>query len=417
MPRFETLPLEVRWKIYSYLLLAENAWNPKRIEDKLSLSEDTFIHSPKFTTGLFITNRQISHESRTYFYRENAFVAIRLPSMDTRLILYAQQLFPCVILGSELALDTSHCLSNAVINTVFRYDFRSGSSRTVVGDRLLVFGANRIRDFRRLIDLRSQGCPPLSRKEYSGYIEDYYLNPSFENQNGYRERIQEPWNNIRHVSKTEDKNHPSGSTIILDIHMDPKFVLEDCVRLFEMGVSLNAERYYCTAMAYFNIVAEAIGTTKRSFRSRMPCSSLMAKVELYSARNYIDLGGSACLYVGSACQALINWIGMLEEGRLAELPPDALWSWYEWAVSLCWEGQCYHEVRELLDMANVHVEVEPNILEERKKWLLEMRILVAKVMLEYQTPLVTRYIKKKEQEGVSGPIPTKRKLRGRNKKY
>lgn len=62
------LPLEIRLKIYSYLLLDYNV---------VTLSPDRHLYS-SFTTSIFTVNRQLSVEARHYFYTQNAFVVIEV---------------------------------------------------------------------------------------------------------------------------------------------------------------------------------------------------------------------------------------------------------------------------------------------------------------------------------------------------
>ena len=67
----DTIPLELRHEIYSYLLIDENTAIPANEDPEKA---DWF--KPQTATSLFCVNRQIHDENTQYFYRENLFVGI-----------------------------------------------------------------------------------------------------------------------------------------------------------------------------------------------------------------------------------------------------------------------------------------------------------------------------------------------------
>lgn len=66
-PTFQTIPLELRRKVYDYLLLDQNVCYTK--VDKRMQS--------RYCTSLFTVSQQISMESLDYFYTQNVFVGIQ----------------------------------------------------------------------------------------------------------------------------------------------------------------------------------------------------------------------------------------------------------------------------------------------------------------------------------------------------
>ena len=75
---FTTIPIETRLEIYSYLLLSFNAVGQKSVERPYHMENpEAVVEVPQISTALFTINRQISQETINYFYRENAFVAVR----------------------------------------------------------------------------------------------------------------------------------------------------------------------------------------------------------------------------------------------------------------------------------------------------------------------------------------------------
>jgi hypothetical protein len=71
---FTTIPLELRYQIYSYLLLDRNAAYVASEDSKISY-ERTIVKF-KYDTALFTVSKQISVESLEYFYSQNTFVII-----------------------------------------------------------------------------------------------------------------------------------------------------------------------------------------------------------------------------------------------------------------------------------------------------------------------------------------------------
>ena len=76
MPSFETLPVEIRWQIYSYLLLGDDVVQLERNSRLLSLL-------PNFQTAIFRLNKRISAEALLYFHEQNAFVTVTLSYTDS----------------------------------------------------------------------------------------------------------------------------------------------------------------------------------------------------------------------------------------------------------------------------------------------------------------------------------------------
>ncbi|MCJ1326101.1 hypothetical protein MMC10_002765 [Thelotrema lepadinum] len=78
-----TIPVELRFEIYSYLLLTFNNTDEvrKRNDHFDPRCQECTVWIPQISTSLFIVNKQISLEALRYFYRKNAFVAIRTPFM------------------------------------------------------------------------------------------------------------------------------------------------------------------------------------------------------------------------------------------------------------------------------------------------------------------------------------------------
>lgn len=76
MPSLDTIPLEMRHEIYSYLLLLRRAVKESDQTVGLDVGEQRTWLIPDISTALFRVNRQISSESIEYFYGENAFVAL-----------------------------------------------------------------------------------------------------------------------------------------------------------------------------------------------------------------------------------------------------------------------------------------------------------------------------------------------------
>jgi len=73
---FQTLPPEIRFKIYELILLDSNVitWTREHFKmGKLTILGERL--RPAFETGLFTVNESISTESLQYFYTQNAFVA------------------------------------------------------------------------------------------------------------------------------------------------------------------------------------------------------------------------------------------------------------------------------------------------------------------------------------------------------
>jgi len=67
-PTFATIPMELRNKIYSYMLLEKNVAFFKW--------EGTLRF--KYDIGLFTVSKDISYESLKYFYSQNFFIAIEV---------------------------------------------------------------------------------------------------------------------------------------------------------------------------------------------------------------------------------------------------------------------------------------------------------------------------------------------------
>ena len=86
-PTFQTLPQEMRDKIYEYVLLEINCTKLKYNDVAiLSLEESRkrftkpydFEPTSKYTTGLFTVNKQISREALHFFYNRNSFIWVTL---------------------------------------------------------------------------------------------------------------------------------------------------------------------------------------------------------------------------------------------------------------------------------------------------------------------------------------------------
>ncbi|MCJ1326100.1 hypothetical protein MMC10_002764 [Thelotrema lepadinum] len=90
---FIRLPIELRFEIYSYVLLSFNSVTEKRTNNSFALRHNrSVLQLPQISTGLFTVNKQISLETLYYFYKENAFVAIK--TLDGDVGLWCQYLFP-----------------------------------------------------------------------------------------------------------------------------------------------------------------------------------------------------------------------------------------------------------------------------------------------------------------------------------
>ena len=75
---FTTIPIEIRREIYSYLLLSFNAVMTREVCQVQAIENPkAVVEDPHISTALFTTSAMISHETLEYFYRENAFVAVR----------------------------------------------------------------------------------------------------------------------------------------------------------------------------------------------------------------------------------------------------------------------------------------------------------------------------------------------------
>ena len=95
MPSFETIPLELRHKIFSYLLIDHNVTelDSRNVTEHHFYDEDLLdndekaeldrcrILLPRFVTSLFYVSKQLSSESIWYFYSQNAFIRIEVPTV------------------------------------------------------------------------------------------------------------------------------------------------------------------------------------------------------------------------------------------------------------------------------------------------------------------------------------------------
>jgi tetratricopeptide (TPR) repeat protein len=75
---FTSIPIEIRLKIYSYLLLDQNCVTLKRLNNVTSIRSALPILRPSFATPLFRVNKQISDETLHYFFTQNMFVGIEM---------------------------------------------------------------------------------------------------------------------------------------------------------------------------------------------------------------------------------------------------------------------------------------------------------------------------------------------------
>ena len=95
MSSLMNLPLELRWVIYSHLLLDSNS-SDTRTSIAATQEEEREYVRPKFCTSLFTVNKQISKESLQYFYGENNFIIAR--NCFKRTLELVKLLFPTITL-------------------------------------------------------------------------------------------------------------------------------------------------------------------------------------------------------------------------------------------------------------------------------------------------------------------------------
>ena len=73
MVSFQSLPVELRYEIYSYLLIDHNVAD---LVEKVTTRAVLEALVPSFSVGLFRVNKAVSEEAINYFYTENAFALI-----------------------------------------------------------------------------------------------------------------------------------------------------------------------------------------------------------------------------------------------------------------------------------------------------------------------------------------------------
>ena len=143
MVTFETLPLEIREHIYSYLLLDDGV-----IVQETDIARSKFHLRPKFHKSIFLSNRNIGQEAKDYFYARNAFVAIELTNTDDHLD-FIQQCCP-MNLTRKLTMNES-ALSIDVI-------YRGGIAEQGYMDMpTFAVSARRLPLFMRLLNLYTLG--------------------------------------------------------------------------------------------------------------------------------------------------------------------------------------------------------------------------------------------------------------------
>lgn len=82
---FQQIPLVIRWRIYSHLLLDENV---------CSVSETSTL-GPNYSTALSRVCEQISHESLEYFQHENLFLLLET-NLDSEFVTSCREAMPLI---------------------------------------------------------------------------------------------------------------------------------------------------------------------------------------------------------------------------------------------------------------------------------------------------------------------------------
>ncbi|MCJ1400494.1 hypothetical protein MMC11_003700 [Xylographa trunciseda] len=137
---FMGVPPEIRLKIYSYLLLSEETVVPLAAGGSL---EENILRS-HYEAVLFTVNRQISDESLSYFYTQNAFVAV-----ETNMTHFLSE---CC---RAIPMNFGHCKTkfrNYALKLQF-FQFTGQSSLRYIRSAFAVFSRRYLRNFIRLFEV------------------------------------------------------------------------------------------------------------------------------------------------------------------------------------------------------------------------------------------------------------------------
>ncbi|MCJ1377612.1 hypothetical protein MMC17_000707 [Xylographa soralifera] len=149
MANFNDMPPEVRLRIYSYLLLSERTVVPLAAGGSL---KENILRS-HYETALFTVNKKISNESISYFYSQNAFVAVE--TNMTRFLSECCRAIP---------MNFGHCTTQFkgyVLKLQF-YQFTGHTSMRYSRCAFAVFSRRYLRNFIRLFEVNHSPLRHLS---------------------------------------------------------------------------------------------------------------------------------------------------------------------------------------------------------------------------------------------------------------
>ncbi|MCJ1290510.1 hypothetical protein MMC34_002049 [Xylographa carneopallida] len=139
MANFNDMPPELRLRIYFYLLLSEQTIVPLPAGGP----SDENILGSHYETALFTANRKISNESLSYFYTQNAFIAVE--TNMTRFLSECCRAIP---------MNFGHCRTrfrDHVLKLQF-YQFEGHASMRYARCAFAVFSRRYLRNFIRLFE-------------------------------------------------------------------------------------------------------------------------------------------------------------------------------------------------------------------------------------------------------------------------
>ncbi|MCJ1437292.1 hypothetical protein MMC27_006678 [Xylographa pallens] len=152
MANFNEIPPEIRLKIYSYVLLSEQTIVPLVAG---GASEETILRS-HYETALFTVNMKISNESLSFFYSQNAFVAVE--TNMTRFLSECCRAIP---------MNFGHCKTqfrDIVLKLQF-YQFEGHASMRYTRCAFAVFSRRYLRNFIRLFEVKHSPTRQWSEKD------------------------------------------------------------------------------------------------------------------------------------------------------------------------------------------------------------------------------------------------------------